>query len=91
MSSRRGSATRCMPWRMIVRTTLQLAIGMGLGLAGAVAVSRLMAVILFDVRPHDPLGFGGVAGTLVLAGILASAIPALRATRVDPLSAPRAE
>jgi putative ABC transport system permease protein len=70
---------------------VQLGIGLAIGLAGALAVARLMSVILFDVRPHDPTVFGGVAGTLVLAGLLASAIPAFRATRVDPLSALRAE
>jgi putative ABC transport system permease protein len=70
---------------------VQLGVGMAVGLVGALAVSRLMSVILFDVRPHDPTVFGGVAGTLLLAGTLASAIPAFRATQVDPLSALRAE
>ena len=77
--------------RTIMRQGMvQLAIGMGIGLAGAVAVSQLLSVILFEVQPHDLAVFGGVAGTLLLAGILASAIPAFRATRVDPLSALRA-
>ncbi len=78
--------------RLILRQGLvQLAIGMAVGLAVALGVSRLLAIILFDVRPRDPVVFGGVAGTLVLAGVLASAIPALRATKVDPIAALRAE
>jgi putative ABC transport system permease protein len=78
--------------RMIVgQGVVQLAVGMVIGLAAALGVSSLMSVILFDVRPRDPLVFGSVATTLVLTGILASAVPALRATRVDPLSALRSE
>jgi len=78
--------------RMIIRQgAVQLAVGMTIGLAAALGVSSLMSVILFDVRPHDATVFGGVAATLALAGLLASAIPALRATRVDPLSALRSE
>jgi putative ABC transport system permease protein len=78
--------------RMIVRQgAVQLAVGMVIGLAAALGVSSLMSVILFDVRPHDAMVFGGVAATLALAGLLASTVPALRATRVDPLAALRTE
>jgi ABC-type antimicrobial peptide transport system permease subunit len=78
--------------RMIIRQgALQLAVGMAIGLAAALGVSSLMSVILFDVRPHDTLVFGSVAATLALAGLAASAVPALRATRVDPLTALRTE
>jgi putative ABC transport system permease protein len=78
--------------RMIIRQgTVQLVIGMAIGLAAALGVSSLLSVILFDVQPHDAMVFGGVAATLALAGILASSVPALRATRVDPLTALRTE
>lgn len=76
---------------IVGRGIVQLAVGMVIGLAAAVGISRLMSVILFDVQPRDPVVFGGVAATLALAGFLASGIPALRATRVDPLEALRAE
>jgi putative ABC transport system permease protein len=78
--------------RMIVgQGAVQLAVGMTLGLAAALGVSSLMTVILFDVQPHDAMVFGSVAATLALAGLLAATVPALRATRVDPLSALRTE
>jgi ABC-type lipoprotein release transport system permease subunit len=51
----------------------------------------LLSVILFDVQPRDPAVFGGVAALLLATGGLACLLPARRATRVDPLSALRAE
>ncbi len=86
-----GARARDVVRAIVGQGMVQLAVGMGIGLAAALVISRLMSVILFDVRPRDPVVFGGVATTLVLAGILASALPALRATRVDPLTALRAE
>jgi putative ABC transport system permease protein len=78
--------------RMIIRQgAVQLAVGMVIGLAAALGVSSFMSVILFDVQPHDAMVFGGVAATLALAGLLASTVPAFRATRVDPLTALRTE
>ena len=78
--------------RMMVRQgVVQLAAGMAIGMAAAFGVSSLMSMILFDVQPHDLTVFGGVAATLAAAGLLAAAVPALRATRVDPISALRAE
>jgi predicted permease len=70
---------------------LQLAIGMTLGLALAFGISQVMTVVLFQVEPHDPLIFGGVALVLVVVGLLACLIPARRATLVDPLVALRSD
>ena len=70
---------------------LQLGVGMAVGLALALGVSRLLSVILFDVQPRDPVVFGSVVGVLTLAGLLACFLPARRATRVDPLVALRSE
>jgi putative ABC transport system permease protein len=78
--------------RLIMRQgAVQVAVGMTIGLVAALGVSSLMSFILFDVQPHDAMVFGGVAVTLALAGLLASSVPALRATRVDPLTALRTE
>ena len=78
--------------RMVFRQgLLQLTIGMTMGLALALGVSRLLSMMLFDVQPRDPVVFGAVAGVLTIAGLLACLVPARRAARVDPLVALRAE
>jgi putative ABC transport system permease protein len=70
---------------------LQIAVGMVVGLALAAGVSRLLALILFDVKPRDPAIFGAVVLVLSAAGLLACLVPARRATRVDPIVALRTE
>jgi predicted permease len=70
---------------------LQIAIGMVVGLALAAGVSRLLAIILFDVKPRDPVIFGAVVLVLSAVGLLACLVPARRATRVDPIVALRTE
>jgi predicted permease len=78
--------------RMVFRQgLLQLGVGMAVGLALALGVSRVMSVVLFDVQPRDPLVFGAVVAVLTAAGLAACLLPARRATRVDPLIALRAE
>ena len=76
--------------RMFVRHgALLAALGIGLGLTGALLLTRLMTRILFDVSPLDPLTYVAVSAGLAFAAILASYIPALRATAVDPVKALR--
>ena len=70
---------------------VQLGIGIAIGLALAFAVSRFAALIMFGVEPRDPAVFGVITLTIVLVGVMASLIPALRATRVDPMVALRYE
>jgi len=70
---------------------IQLAVGMIVGLAMAFGISQLLKVILFQVQPHDPVIFGGVAAVLLAVGLFACFVPAKRATLVDPLVALRAE
>ncbi len=66
-------------------------VGLGLGLIGAVWVTRFMASQLYGVEATDPLTFGGVAALLALVAAAASWIPVQRATRVDPVVALRGE
>jgi putative ABC transport system permease protein len=76
--------------RMVLRQGLALAIaGAAVGLVCALIVSHLMAGLLYDVRPTDPLTFAGVALLLIGVALLACYIPARRAIRVDPLVALR--
>jgi ABC-type antimicrobial peptide transport system permease subunit len=67
------------------------AIGVVFGLLGAVAISRLLAVVLIDLSPFDPLAFGGVAVFLSIVALLACYLPARRATKMDPMIALRCE
>jgi ABC-type lipoprotein release transport system permease subunit len=60
-------------------------------LLGAVAISRLLAVVLVDLSPFDPLAFGGVAVFLSIVALLACYLPARWATKVDPVVALRRE
>jgi len=78
--------------RLILRRGLALAgFGLILGLAGALAMSRLLTSILFEVKPNDPLTYIGVAVVLGAVALAASYIPARRAARIDPLDALRQE
>ena len=65
--------------------------GLFIGSLTALALGGLASTLLFDVSPRDPLVFGAVLGILTVVGLLASFIPAQRATRVSPASAMRRE
>ncbi|MEP6955799.1 MAG: ABC transporter permease, partial [Chthoniobacterales bacterium] len=66
-------------------------IGVVIGLLAATAVARLMESLLFRTKAYDPLVFGAVVLVLSVIALLASLIPALRATKADPVEALRAE
>ena len=74
--------------RMVMRRGLLLAIsGIAVGIAIALAAAPLIAPLLYHVRPADPVSIVGAALFLIVVAVLASLIPALRATRVDPILA----
>ncbi|HSC26631.1 MAG TPA: FtsX-like permease family protein, partial [Vicinamibacterales bacterium] len=78
--------------RMILRQALaRVAIGAAAGLAGAVVLTRLMSNLLYGVRPGDPITFAAVSCALIGVALLASYLPAWRASRIDPVGALRAE
>jgi putative ABC transport system permease protein len=66
-------------------------IGVAVGMAGAYALTRLMESLLYGVTATDFLTFGSVSGVIILVGLLASFLPARRATKVDPMIALRSE
>ena len=77
---------------LFVRNGLAMsAVGAVCGLAAALALSRLMKSLLFEVSPADPLTFIGASAVLIAAALLGSWLPARRAARVDPVEALRAE
>jgi predicted permease len=86
-----GAERRDLRW-MVIRQGMTLAgLGILVGLAGAFASSRLIATLLFGVEPTDPASFVAIAAALALVALLATWLPARRATRVDPLTALRYE
>jgi ABC-type antimicrobial peptide transport system permease subunit len=75
---------------MVVKQSLSLAaVGIVIGLAGALATTRLLGALLFGVSPTDPLVLVLATVLLVMLAALASYAPALRASRVDPVEALR--
>jgi len=78
--------------RMVLRQGLVLAVtGVAVGLGAAMGLTRLMEALLYGVDPVDPLTFAAVALSLTLVALLASYVPALRASKVDPVVAIRFE
>jgi predicted permease len=86
-----GAAREQVAWLVLRRGIVQLAIGLTVGLAGALALSRLLGSVIVQVTPTDPLTFIGITLLLTSVSIAACLIPARRATRIDPLVALRAE
>jgi putative ABC transport system permease protein len=77
---------------LVVRHGMQLAaIGIVVGLLGAIALTRVMASLLFGVTATDTLTFLAVVAILAAAALAATAIPAIRASGVDPMVALREE
>jgi putative ABC transport system permease protein len=66
-------------------------VGVAIGLVAALVASRLMTQLVYGVRVTDPMTYAGVAAVLAAVALVASYIPARRATRIDPLAALRTE
>ena len=77
---------------MVVAQNLRIVvIGVAIGLAAAIPVTRLLGGLLFQVRPNDPATFAGIGMALAIVALVASYIPARRGTRVDPIATLRSE
>jgi putative ABC transport system permease protein len=86
-----GATPGAVTWTVVRRGLILMAIGMSFGIAGAFAVTRLMTGMLYEIRPTDSAAFIGAALAMGFLALIASAIPAWRAARVDPLVALRTE
>jgi len=87
LGARRGQV-----FAMVVgRGSRLAAVGVGIGLVVALGATRLLRGLLYGVQPTDPLTFAGVAALLIVVAVIACAVPARRATRVDPMIALRGE
>jgi predicted permease len=86
-----GAQRRTLAGMFLRHGLLLTVIGIACGLAGAAAVTRAMTSLLFEVKPLDPLTFALAPIALIGAAALASILPALRATSIDPIEALRAD
>jgi ABC-type antimicrobial peptide transport system permease subunit len=86
-----GASSRDVIGLVVRQGGVQLAFGLGVGLLLAFGLTRIIGLIMFDVTPKDPLVFSVVVAVIAGVGLLASFIPASRATRAEPVSALRSE
>ena len=86
-----GARRSTVLWVVLRRALTLMAIGGAIGTVGALALTRVMAGLLYEVRPTDAATFAGPGMLLALLAVLAGLVPAWRATRVDPLQALRTE
>lgn len=78
-------------WLVLSQGALLVGTGISVGVAGALALSRLLGAMLYGVSAHDPVTFASVPILLALVALVATLIPGWRAARVDPVIALRAE
>jgi len=86
-----GARMRDVLRRVVIDGMKPTVLGVGIGLAAALALSRLLETLVFGVAAHDVATFAGVSVLMLAVGLLASVLPARRATRVDPLKVLREE
>src|SRR6185503_11537332 len=86
-----GAQARQVWWLVIRAALVQLAVGLAIGMAGALGVGRLLRSLIVQQSPNDPVTLGSIATLFVLVSLAACFWPASRATRLDPVNALRYE
>jgi putative ABC transport system permease protein len=86
-----GARKRDVMRQVLSEGVLMSSIGVGVGLAAALGLTRFLASLLFEVKPYDPLTFAAISLVMLLVGLLACCVPARRATTLDPVAALRHE
>jgi putative ABC transport system permease protein len=86
-----GASRTALVWTVLQRVLIMTMCGVTLGLAGAFALTRVLTQMLFEITPTDATAFFGAGTLLVAAALIASLVPARRASAVDPVSVLRAE
>ena len=86
-----GAQARQVEWMILRLGLIQLAVGLSLGLAGAMLVGSVMDSMLVGITPGDPITLATITTLLTIVSLAACLVPARRATQVDPLTALRAE
>jgi len=86
-----GASRRDVLAAATVHAILPVIGGLAAGLTAALLTSRVMESVLFEVRPHDPLTFAGAPLVLALVALVAALVPAMRASRVDPVRVMRSD
>lgn len=84
-----GAGTKDLMCQVMSRGLLLTALGVAIGVVGAIIITRLMGNLLYKISPHDPLAFGTAFAVITIASLVASFLPAWRATRIDPVQALR--
>jgi ABC-type antimicrobial peptide transport system permease subunit len=86
-----GALGKDVVWMVMREALLLIAIGVAIGLPAAFALTRYIQAQLYGLTPNDPLTISAAAAALIAAAALAGYIPAMRASRVDPVRALRYE
>jgi putative ABC transport system permease protein len=86
-----GAGTSDVLSQVLKNAAWMVLVGLAIGVLGALALTRVMSTLLFEVSALDPIAFAVAAACMALVGLFAALIPAARATRVDPVRALRAE
>jgi ABC-type antimicrobial peptide transport system permease subunit len=86
-----GAQSRQVSWLILRQGLVQLALGLALGTAGALAAAPVLATLLVQIKPNDPVTLLAIGLVFTGVTICACLIPARRATRLDPLAALRVD